>query len=992
MKDKSGGSPCQFFLGVSEDADDRALLGLAGGAITVDMIEFALRQRLMAVYRHPQGRSPEADLVKNKLRNAALVLRRHVTTREQIQQSASAGAQDAALRVREPLRRMKESQSSVPNQPQLTEFDRSVMAILISSGGWNNASRGRLIALASANRVPVEALGKIVTGLGQYARSGSGLMAQTLQDSRRVDPLLLGQGASPYANRKVEPSGFLARVLDITLKTFSPTDTGSLVRFIALFALIVIFIGILLMQWVIKADDKQQAELRYKEPQPAITSVDETNQNTRAIDVAPSRWLATFVQRPTLGAWLSPPAAAEAADKASIFESNLGDLAKELGRGPKDRSQVLTLWSKTLDQVSRGWLLMDRRSQYRLRNAVTEVLVAASGDPKMVSQLIGRIAPSQKRMSTPLDLWSGAWRAGMLGEISGSDVIAPSIVQDAQSQLSVSLYGFPPSVSLSFENTARWWLDSQITALCDGTEFLEDGLDRWDAYLRAHDGVVLGSASGTKHGSLQQLSIVQALRTLMSSNTDLGRSGPSQDVMGRLLEELDLSSSLEAKQGLLSLFENESVTSNDLWVLTSLLSTFDYAPWFLQELVLAPDATAEQRNQVRLAIEKAWPDLAIGISPRWNLLGQQAPIDKVVTEQWLAYTQQLMRQPELMRHEDLVRQAWAFAWLNQAATAIAANRESEAQLGLQRVTQYAQQPLSPVIAPTVATGVLDDTWASKFRRAREEVEERLYLLGLLRAAPETIDVGQEGAQLLAKAAYLARPEEVRDEVQSLLVSRYQSDYSIAMALLDELPDAPRSTSTSVFIQNYTLHILPASHSDLWESEVRFSLLRHILMMRRPENSQIDKAAEELAKAYVAQARLVGPRNTILNTNNPGEAIQMLVQRWDDKIAGVSLPPNSEDNRADLVRWDAARRALAQGPIQALVADQIRVLEVLAFLVKTEHPASHDRVGTLLAKTLVKRGGNEHVLHQLVEVERAIAALWRIRLTAWLQSMEEEADG
>ena len=992
MKEKSGKSPCQFFLGVSEDADDRTLLGLAGGVMTVDMIEFALRQRLMAVYRHPQGRSPEADLVKNKLRQAALVLRRHVTTKEQIQQSASAEAQDAASRVREPLRRMKESRRSVASQPQLTEFDRSVMAILISSGGWNNASRGRLIALASANRVPVEALGKIVTGLGQYARSGSGLMAQTLQDSRRVDPLLSGQGRSPYANRKLEPSGFLARALDITLKTFSPTDTGSLVRFITLFALIVVFIGILLMQWFVKTDDKQQAELRYKEPQPAITRVDETNQNTRAIDVTPSKWLATFAQRPTLGFWLSPPAAAEAADKASIFESNLNNLAKKLEQGSKDRSQVVGSWSETLDQISRGWLLMDRRSQYRLRNAVIEVLVAASGDPEMVSQLIARIAPSQKRTSTPLDLWSGAWRAGMLGEISGSDVIAPSIVQEAQSQLSVSLYGLPPSVQRSFENTARWWLDSQITALCDGTEFLEDGLDRWDAYLRAHDAIVLASPSGTKHGALQQLSIVQALRMLMSSNTDLGRSGPSQDVMGRLLEELDLSRSLEAKQGLLSLFENDSVTSNDLWVLTSLLSTFDYAPWFSQEFVLAPDAKIEQRSQLRLAIEKAWPELAIGVSPRWNLLGEQAPIDAVVAEQWLVQAEQLMRQPELMRHEDLVRQAWAFAWLNQAAAAIARNRESEAQMGMQRVTEYAQQPLAPVVAPTVTTGVLDDAWASKFRKAREEVEERLYLLGVLRAAPETIDVGEEGAQLLAEAAYFARPEEVRDEVQALLVSRYQSDYSIAMALLEELSDAPRSASTSVFIQNYTLHILPASHSDLWESEVRFSLLRHILMMRRPENSQIDKAAEELAKAYVAQAQLVGPRNTTLSTNNPGEAIKMLVQRWDDKIAGVSLPPISEDNRADLVRWDAARRALAQGPIQTLVADQIRVLEILAFFVKTEHPASHDRVDALLANTLVKRGGDEHVLHQLVEVERAIAALWRIRLAAWLESIEEETDG
>ncbi|NNF45109.1 MAG: hypothetical protein HKN62_19085, partial [Phycisphaerales bacterium] len=61
-------------LGVPDASDPRRLLGLTDGALTRVQIEIALRERLDQVYRHPDGRAPAADQVRQALRDAARTL------------------------------------------------------------------------------------------------------------------------------------------------------------------------------------------------------------------------------------------------------------------------------------------------------------------------------------------------------------------------------------------------------------------------------------------------------------------------------------------------------------------------------------------------------------------------------------------------------------------------------------------------------------------------------------------------------------------------------------------------------------------------------------------------------------------------------------------------------------------------------------------------------------------------------------------------------
>ena len=67
--------PIERFLGVSASADPMELLGLTARRCDPVVIEAALRRRIEQVFGHPEGRSREAEQVRQRLRQAAQTLK-----------------------------------------------------------------------------------------------------------------------------------------------------------------------------------------------------------------------------------------------------------------------------------------------------------------------------------------------------------------------------------------------------------------------------------------------------------------------------------------------------------------------------------------------------------------------------------------------------------------------------------------------------------------------------------------------------------------------------------------------------------------------------------------------------------------------------------------------------------------------------------------------------------------------------------------------------
>ena len=84
---------------------------------------------------------------------------------------------------------------------------------------------------------------------------------------------------------------------------------------------------------------------------------------------------------------------------------------------------------------------------------------------------------------------------------------------------------------------------------------------------------------------------------------------------------------------------------------------------------------------------------------------------------------------------------------------------------------------------------------------------------------------------------------------------------------------------------------------------------------------------------------------------------------------------------ELIARHQTRLRLSRGPVQAFVATQIAIADLLAFIAAAEQPGKGPEIRQLLDDSLDQRIGAGNILNQSLEVERLIARLWSIRMTA-----------
>ena len=203
--------PLMRFLGLDEHSSDRSILGLSPHEISSSqLIASALDQRLADLDRHPGARTPAAAAVRRRLGEAAGRLmasltvaatesnppfmdpaeelrRLHAVTpappppiAEQLRRRSEDMDADApdeeevvVVENSEPIdTRIQPLQPGTGTVATLTEFDRTVLAILVGSGGWNASSRGRLIGLAAQRGLKPAMLMRIVSGLAELLQGG----------------------------------------------------------------------------------------------------------------------------------------------------------------------------------------------------------------------------------------------------------------------------------------------------------------------------------------------------------------------------------------------------------------------------------------------------------------------------------------------------------------------------------------------------------------------------------------------------------------------------------------------------------------------------------------------------------------------------------------------------------------------------------------------------------------------------------------------------
>ncbi len=930
--------PHMHYLGVPGNAQPYVLLGLSPvEARDPVRIQAALRKRLADVYQHPDRKTGDINVALRSLRNAAASLL------EQIRQ-------------RDPLPQ--------PNRWHLTDFDRNVLAILVGYGGWNAQSRARLVALALSQGVTVTGLMKVIQGLGEYAKSGG-------------PALPVSEMRPTAAATNTSKSWLLSEALaERFFPEFKEESTRTTIKLSVFFGLLTLLMGILALRLLIPTDSPQQPisppPQQAIAPSPFTSETAPPDSTTETPDSQKASGQA-FEYRPTFAGEVRPRAAVDAREHLSDSLEALDYEARRLSLTADPPTIAFRSWEESINEISKAWVLLDSQSHEAALAAVVDTIFAASHTPSITDRLLESLNPPRTLMQ-PLDVWRGAWRVGMLAHLSTSDVVPPVVRSRAGEQLQLALSEHKrPDATLAnpFLSSVSDWLDHTAQQLAENIEHDAQSYDYWELWLRTQRHL-----PGARR---YNRALMHAAELILRIQTDLPGSSRSANVLGRILEEADVQTSVIVRDAVLAWYTSERISGDALWAVSSILAFDALAPWFDSSFVIPADASHRVRARFRQDLLQAWPAATDMATVHHGALRVDEPVAQHWTE-LLAATRNLA---EPQTNDARMFRLLVSARLNEAAILLSVDEPQRAARVLRSVERDLTSPQldaarSSAPSRNVRRRSADGTWAAEYEESRRNTDEKLNLLEDLRNSRVT-DLGPMDAAVFVREVYRGSPAEVRTTAHSLLNSHFRDGPTIAIELLDQFPDAARSQSNSDLIARFTGRLLPSISEADWAREARWALLQHVISLQIHEGLDIDRMAVQLSETYAEQAtRLAGHRMDEHVPKRADEAAETLLDVWSIAAATVAASHGVSYGNAEMRARHQVRFRLAHGNVQRVVAAQLGMLEEMAFIVTTEQPHLRGQVNALLADAAQQRAQVEHVLMQSLQIEQTMTKLWELR--------------
>ena len=953
----------QKYLGIAEGAGPPELLGLGSDQLDAASVEAALRNRIARTYAHAEGRSDEAEQVRARLREAARIVL-------------------AMAKPPRSARRRRPGPGRAPRSvARLTDFDRMVLAVLIGCGGWNAATRSRLVALAAGYGVGVGGLCKVIAGLSEYAKSGGARLglAEITAGGARVDAL------PPAPSERAESDlEWLAKGAPQLMES----SARSTFKLSLLFGSVTLLVAVVAVRLLFApAASRPVAEVEPEAPVAAIERATTAPPRRQAPTVPSGQRMVKFGAKPTFTGHALTAETVAAADECPRLVGVIDDVARRITVEEEPSEAVFRNWADCIRTIATGWVLVGDSVQESLDQAIFDALYAASDSPSVSDRLLEALTPPPWRILEPVDVWRGAWMSGTLARISKSNSLSPAVVDRARAQLDVALGGPSPDRTSSFEDAAGAWLDYAAVLLVDAVELDSRIYDLWEFWITAQRR--LG------RGDRFEQAMLTAVESFLTSSLDLARPGPAVNVLGRLLSLVDFESSRLVKDRIGELLaDQDRFSPRDLWVLTSLMAQSDAAPWFGEDLVLPEGADWMFRRRLADRISQRWPEAATA-EPVPEARVRGIAVDPELAARWLAAFRRQQGGEPVGTDELRLEQLIAACRLNEAAAWLAAGNGDRAATLLDALLSGAGgEPTTAAPRRLRRTGEpigADGEWAVRYEQAGRGADERREWLEALRASDDT-DLGPIDAEVFVRVAYRGSPPEVRMLAQSILVEQFGDGPNVALEMVDQLPGVPAGQAVSKTIGRLTGRLLPSSHSDSWPVDARLALVEHALGLLGPASSALDERLRVVIESYGNRRSALDPDwSPATGIATVRDAAEGLADAWQQRSAaasGEAVEPGPERGLVDLQRRHATRLQLVAGPIQAFIAAQLAVLDLMTYAAVAEQPALAGAAAAILAESGRRRSRCAHALEQAIEAERAMGRVWRLQIAVGTTEVDE----
>jgi len=940
-------TPIQRFLGLPEDPQGPLeLLGLTSEELDERSVRQALERRLARVGAHPEGRGHEADEVRLAL-HAAAAQARDPAVRGRLQ--AGAGRTDA---------RPERRQLGRAGDSTIVDFRASALPAILRAGGLTRDSRRYIAALAHAHGMTVD---DVHRALGAH----SGPVATP---SRWKSPPRAGGAAEPQDRSKIPVDRSLGGQPRSLYRELASTfeQEGSRVRRNATIAAGVaggviaalLVVGLATLALVDSSRPRERERVAESAPEPALGEAPATEPD-QAADRAAEPVDAEAIESARRLAEIDLDDPVDPVALREAFELALA----ELPRAPTDAAWR---FDRAVEQLSVNWTRLTPPERTALLERVVDFLYRAAPGGASGQRAIEAIAAGAERLvdlepggvMAESSALSAVWSVGALTRLSREEALPARVLGSIESHLA-------RAVPVGRNGDASMFADGAAAALrvmggrlslAEGTgsdTLARDAWTRWFESIAAIEGA----------GSQSMLLLGVAERILIEGPS------PATEPLALVVLEGVLqrvgwrteNGSTAAQRALISWFDDPRVATRDLAVVTEWLLESGAADGVGLRFVLRRTASSSGRLELRERYA--------------SLFSVASPSRADERSDWAAAANRLIG--EKLAEETTTRyaQAATFARLNEAAArrwrgephgsgAVLSNLRGPVETALEQVDKGGGRVAG-------AGGTNDGKWAVAYLGAGQAVDRKL---ALLRDVDRRAGLGRIDAGVVAEAALYGGQEPVR-RAAARIVRTHPDEATVVNGLLEALPSAARTESTSALIEAVTGQALPPVKQAAWSVAARRALVEKLLglLAGGSDLAPIDALSEVIGASYAERAGSMG-----ISTTTTPEAAVALWERWRAEAARYASTTDATAPMRELERRFTGRLRLARGPVQRFAAAQVSSAEMMGLVVAAERPSQIEAVRDVLERMGEARRSAGSIEAQLVATERAMAELWLIR--------------
>ena len=838
-------------------------------------------------------------------------------------------------------------------------LDQQVLAVLRASGGWNASARARLAAFAAQRGIPMEVV------LGSAMRAASMVVTPT--------------GTSPEVT---EASGAAATGAT-PAATAPPSRPGrsSMPTWVGAFALVVATAVSAWMTWfaveraaieptitrrstpgtVPDAHDHDTAPGRLapgsdasiepptRQPRPVEGSSAPPAPRGASVPPVP----AMYARPPVLRIDAAPAWSRAAIESLASDEPALEEASARLGAGAPATDADRALIARVIESFCGGWPSLDARLR---AEAIERIGRGLRMDDRATARLEALDAVARSAPSTPEGLWRGAGAAGLAAAVRSG----------------------PGRADEGFTEAAGRWLGERAPSVADAVLSGSPSVaaDAVDAWLTAAEGALAGAAVDAR--------VLALLDVLLRRGAPFERPGVSADAGGTLLDALSWTGPTPARTAVASAFEtwleDPSVPTTALHGLTSVLAARRPGPWWTPWLVVDARADAVSRRRTAERFSEA---LAAGAHEPTEAdaaaLRRPRGIPSDAIDRWLRAAGAVeSRRAEGDPAERLVRAAECVA-LVEAARLLERGLLSDAMartdqaadpkgISLDELDRWVDRSERPAGRRPATDGRL----AGELQ-ARTVAEDRKAVLRGLRARAIG-DLGPQDAHTLAAEALRSPSPDMRSVAQGVVADTFMDGANVLAALAAEAAAAADAGELAQLASTLTGELPPRGiDAQVRAASIVLLLDRHA-SLSPADRHRIDSVAREFALSASAATRAAGG-DGLAPDARPEDAFRAWFDARRAEATG-RVPAAALDAIAERLRL---RRALAVPGPQAMVAEQVALVELDAAILSERHPRLVERAATIVREAASSRAAAADAFDQVVANARAQLALARLAL-------------